>query len=180
MSQLPESDESDEMLSDSEEPPYVHVAEDGTQRSSIPPNSSCTHARDIIHRPINKIVNANYHSSSQIPSQIKMLSMSHSMGLAATGYVEHGVSMHLCTVGQCQLQTFRPCFPKPSLLFSGGKWKFCDRFDTGLSRRKRRTDVISSVPSFCSCEPEGISFLSLTPQIQRIMAQSLRRCRCSS
>ena len=86
-----------------EEPPYVHEAEYGTQWSSIPPNSSRTHARDISHRPINKIVNANYHSSIQIHFQIKMLSMSHSMVLAATGYVEHGLSMHLCTVGQCQL-----------------------------------------------------------------------------
>ena len=175
------------MLSDSEELSYVHEAEDGTQWSSIPPNSSFTHARDIIHRPINKIVNANYHSSIQIHSQIKMLSVSHSMGLAATGYVEHGLSIHLCTVGQCQLghtdislPTFRPCFPKHSLLSSAGKWKVCDRFDTGLSRRKRRTNVISSMPSFFSHEPEGVSSLSLMPQIQRIMAQSLRRCRCSS
>ena len=103
VSQFPESGESDEKLSDSEEPPYVHEAEDGTQWSSIPLNSLRTHARDIIHRPINKIVNANYHSSIQIHFQIKMLSMSHSMGLAATGYVEQGLSMHLCTMGQCQL-----------------------------------------------------------------------------
>ena len=103
VSQFPESGEFDEKLSDSEEPPYVHEAEDGTQWSSIPLNSSRTHARDIIHRSINKIVNANYHSSIQIHFQIKMLSMSHSMGLAATGYVEQGLSMHLCTMGQCQL-----------------------------------------------------------------------------
>ena len=61
VSKFSESDESDDILSDSEEPPYVHEAEDGTQWSSIPPNSSRTHARDIIRRPINKIVNANYH-----------------------------------------------------------------------------------------------------------------------
>ena len=29
--------------------------------------------------------------------------MSHSMGLAAPGYVEHHLSMHLCQVSQCQL-----------------------------------------------------------------------------
>ena len=29
--------------------------------------------------------------------------MSHSMGLAAPGYVEHQLSMHLCVVGQRQL-----------------------------------------------------------------------------
>ena len=171
------------MLSNSEEPPYVHEAEDGTHWSSIPPNSSRTHARDIIHRPINKIVNANYHSSIQIHFQIKMLSMSHSMGLAATGspcISVQWVNASWATLTDIGLHTFRPRFPKPSLLSSAGKWKVCDRFDTGLSPRKRRTNVISSMPSVCSREPEGISSLSLIPQIQRIMAQSLRRCRCSS
>ena len=43
-----------------------------------------------------------------------------------------------------------------------------------LSRRQRGADVISLMPSFCSSEPEGISSLSLMPQIQQIMAQ--RRC----
>ena len=61
MSQFSESDESDEMLSDSEEPPYVHEAEDGILWSGIPPNSARTYARDIIRWSINKIVNASYH-----------------------------------------------------------------------------------------------------------------------
>ena len=97
----PNSPESDDILSDLEEPHDVHKAEAGTQWSSIPPNSSCTYARNIICRPINKIKNANYHACIQIHFHIKVLSMSHSMGLAAPAYV-HGLSMHLL-VGQCQL-----------------------------------------------------------------------------
>ena len=38
-----------------------------------------------------------------------------------------------------------------------------------------RTDVISSMPSFCSSEAEGVSSTSLMPQIQLIMARSLQR-----
>ena len=49
-----------------------------------------------------------------------------------------------------------------------------------LSRRLWRTDAISWMPSFCSNETEGVSSQFLTPQIQRIMARSLRRSRCSS
>ena len=49
-----------------------------------------------------------------------------------------------------------------------------------LSRRHRRADVISLMTSFCSSEAGGISPLFLMPQIQRIMARSLRRSRCSS
>ena len=37
-----------------------------------------------------------------------------------------------------------------------------------------RTDVISSMPSFCSSEAEGVSSTSLMPQIQLIMARSLQ------
>ena len=44
-----------------------------------------------------------------------------------------------------------------------------------LSCRQLRTDVISLMPSFCSSESECVLILSLMPQIQRIMAQSLRR-----
>ena len=56
----PEIDESDELLSDSEEPQDVLQAKDGTQWSNIPPNSSRARARNIIHGPINRIVNANH------------------------------------------------------------------------------------------------------------------------
>ena len=49
-----------------------------------------------------------------------------------------------------------------------------------LRRRQRRTDVMSSMLSFCSSEAEGISSLSLMPQIQRIMARSLWRSRRNS
>ena len=37
------------------------------------------------------------------PFKIKVLSESHSMGLATPGYVEHWLSMHPCLVGQRQL-----------------------------------------------------------------------------
>ena len=49
-----------------------------------------------------------------------------------------------------------------------------------LSRRQRRTDVMSWMPSFCSSEADCISSLSLMPHIQRFMARSLRQSRCSS
>ena len=39
---------------------------------------------------------------------------------------------------------------------------------------------MSLMPSFCSCEAEGVSSLSLMPQIQRIMARSLWLSRHSS
>ena len=62
----PKYNECDEVQSDSEEPHDVQEAGAGTQWSSIRPNSSRTHARNIIHRPMNKIVNANHHPSIQI------------------------------------------------------------------------------------------------------------------
>ena len=43
-----------------------------------------------------------------------------------------------------------------------------------LSRWQWRTDVMSSMQSFCSSEAEGTSSLSLMSQIQRITARSLR------
>ena len=36
------------------------------------------------------------------PFKIEVISASHSMGLAAPGYVEHQLSMHPCLAGQCQ------------------------------------------------------------------------------
>ena len=49
-----------------------------------------------------------------------------------------------------------------------------------LRRRQQRTPVISSVPSFCSSEAEGVSSRPLMPQNQWIMARSLQRNHCSS
>ena len=48
------------------------------------------------------------------------------------------------------------------------------------SRRQRRTDVMSSMPSFCSGEAVGVLSLHLVPQVQRIMARSRWQSRCSS
>ena len=62
----PKSDEFDDILSDLEDPHDVHNTEAGTQWSSIPPNTSRTYSRNIIHRLINKISNANHHPSIQI------------------------------------------------------------------------------------------------------------------
>ena len=92
------------------------------------------------------------------------------------------------TLIDVSLYIFRPCLPRPSLLSSAGNWKVWGRFDTGrdcswtyyLSRQKRRTDVVSSMPSFCSNEATGVPSLSLMPQIQRIMAWSLRWSRWRS
>ena len=49
-----------------------------------------------------------------------------------------------------------------------------------LSRRKRRSDVMSSMPNYSCIEAGGASSLSLMPQIEWIMARSLRRSRGSS
>ena len=87
------------------------------------------------------------------------------MGLAAQGYVKHRVSMHLCQatlIGNLS-----------SRIQTMSSWAFlclvCDRFDKDmarctwpyhLSRRQLRIDVISSIPSFCSSEADGVSSLS--------------------
>ena len=49
-----------------------------------------------------------------------------------------------------------------------------------LSRRLRRTDVKSSMPSFFSNAAQGVSSQSMMPQIQQILAQSLWRSHCIS
>ena len=69
---------------------------------------------------------------------IKLLSVPHSMGLAAPGYVKNQLSVHLCLVGASRatityisLHTYRSCLPRPFLLSSASNQKVCDRFDTG-------------------------------------------------
>ena len=47
-----------------------------------------------------------------------------------------------------------------------------------LSHHQRRTDVMSSMPSFSSTKADGVSSLSLMPEIQRIMPWSWRWSRC--
>ena len=49
-----------------------------------------------------------------------------------------------------------------------------------LSRWRQRNDAMSSMPSFCSGEAEGVSSLFLMPQMQQIMVQSLRQSCYSS
>ena len=49
-----------------------------------------------------------------------------------------------------------------------------------LSRRQQRRDVMCLVSSFCISEVEGVSSLSLMPQIQQIMAWWLQQSCCSS
>ena len=49
-----------------------------------------------------------------------------------------------------------------------------------LGCRLWRADVISSMPTFCSSEAEGVSYLYFVPQIRRIMAGLLWRSRCNS
>ena len=115
------------------------------------------------------------------------------MGLAAPGCVEHRLSMPLCQVGQCQLGHIywhqSSHIQTMSFLSSARNLKVYERFDTGrgrctwpyhLSRRQQRTNVMSSMSSFCSSEAEGVSSRSLMPKIQWIMARSLRKSCCSS
>ena len=49
-----------------------------------------------------------------------------------------------------------------------------------LSRPLRRTAIIPIMPSFLSSEDDGVSSWTLVPQIQQIMAQSLRQSRFRS
>ena len=117
------------------------------------------------------------------------------MGLAAPGNVLHWLSMHLCLVSQCQpchtywhqSSRIRLCLSMPSLLSNA--WKFAINllqdvarctWPYHLSYRQQMTDVISSMPNFCSRDAEGVSSLSLMPPMQRIMAWSLRQSHCSS
>ena len=107
------------------------------------------------------------------------------MGLAAPGNVLHWLSMHLCLVRQSQpchtywhqSSRIRPCLSMPSLLSNA--WKFVINllqdvarctWPYHLSYRQQMTDVISSMPNFCSRDAEGVSSLSLMPQMQRLMA----------
>ena len=96
------------------------------------------------------------------------------------------------TITNISLHTFISRLSMPALIFNGRYRKVCDIFDTWpiyvahrpwprpLNRRLGRTVVISSMASFCSSEAVGVSSQSLVSQIQRMMALSLRRRRCSS
>ena len=116
---------------------------------------------------------------------IKVLSVSYSIGLAAPGYVEHWISMHLCLVGQRQpchtywhqsshIQTMSS---RASMFSSAGNRIVHHRFVNfahckwpyPLNCWQQRANVIFSMPSFCSNQSEGASSLSLMPQIHRIM-----------
>ena len=60
-------------------------------------------------------------------------------------------------------------FTKIRLKMSSAKWRpFC------LGPNVLRAAVISSMPICCCMEAEGVSFLSLVPQMQRIIARSFR------
>ena len=89
------------------------------------------------------------------------------------------VNANQATLIDNSLHTFRPCLPMPSSLSSTGNRKVCDRFDTGrgplyivisleFPTAKGRLNIFNA------------KFLSLMPQIQRIMAHPLRQSHCSS
>ena len=98
--------------------------------------------------------------------------MSHSMGLAAPGYLEQRPSMHLCLVGQRQLghtywhqSSHIQTMSSEAFFLVPRIWKFvigliqdmahCT-WPYHVSRWQQRTDVISLMPSFCSSQAEGV------------------------
>ena len=99
------------------------------------------------------------------------------------------VNVSTATLIDISLPTFRTCRPGPSFFFSAGNMKFvidliqemahCT-WPYHLSRRQQRRDVMCLVSSFCISEVEGVSSLSLMPQIQQIMAWWLQQSCCSS
>ena len=110
--------------------------------------------------------------------------MSHSMGLAAPGYASlSSASMPARPHLQTSVFTHSDhVFRGLPLFLVQGIWKFvidliqdvaCCTWPYHLSGRQRRTDVMSSMSSFCNNEAEGASSLSLMPQIQRIITRSL-------
>ena len=81
------------------------------------------------------------------------------------------------------LDTLRPCLSRSSLHSGARKRYVCDRFDKDMTRCAwpyhrshplQSTAEIPLMPSFWSSDTEGVSSWSLLPQIQWIMAQSLR------
>ena len=119
------------------------------------------------------------------------------MGLAAPDYVEHLLSMHLWLASKRQpcykywhqtshIQTMivGPSSPqKPelgkivtNLMQDAAHWT-CPYY---LSLRLRKTDIISSVWSFLYKWSRGCFVSVLVPQIQQIMAWSLRWSHCRS
>ena len=103
---------------------------------------------------------------------IRVLSLSHPMGLAAP----LGVNTTLDTIPDISLETFRPYLSRPSFPFGARKQKVCDKFATesGILYMS----MPSQLPAMKGCcnifssEPEDVSSRS---QIQQIMALSLRQ-----
>ena len=128
------------------------------------------------------IMGPGWDPSIHIHIYIKVLSVSHSLGLAP-GYVEQQLSMHFClAINASQatiIFTIRPKFRRIVKFVMGGLIQAYCTWPYHLSRRLPRTAFISSVPILCSSEVQGVSSFSLVPQIQWIMTRLLR-WRCSS
>ena len=135
--------------------------------------------------------------SIYIHFEIRVLSVFHSIGLAAPGNVKHQFPVRISLRGQCQLTTCTDIILHThglclSISFSppsADNNLVCDKFGTGSGAlcmsissdpRLQRTAVISSMTSFWSSEAEDGSSRSLVPQIQRIMAWSLQQSHCMS
>ena len=121
-------------------------------------------------------------------------------GISYTGkmtslyWIRGQLSKHLCVVGQHQpghiywlqsshIQT--TSFSGPSWHFTAGNQKVYhdvagNTWLYHLSSGQRRAEVIPSMPSFYNSEYEDVSSLFLVPQIQRILAWSLRQSHCNS
>ena len=101
--------------------------------------------------------------------------MSHTMGLAAPGHVEHRLSTHLLSSGSMpgRPHSLTSVFTHSDYVFQGLPfflvpeiWKFVIDFimdvaycpwPYNLSRWQQRTSVMSLMSCFCSSEAEGVS-----------------------
>ena len=96
--------------------------------------------------------------------EIRVLSVSHLMGLAAPGNVEHWLSIHLCGqtghIHWVLLQTFVPHLSRPFSPSGAMNHSVCDRFDTGsctlyMSRPFWAADC-EGLPWYPQCQVLGL------------------------
>ena len=96
------------------------------------------------------------------------------------------VNRSQATITDISLDTFRPRLSRPSFTLGPGSGRSVTNLIQDVARGTCpyhlscplwRTAVISLMPSFWSSDTEDVSTRSLVPQIQRILARSLRQSR---
>ena len=106
---------------------------------------------------------------------MKVLSVSYSMGLV------HYIDVIMCALASqitgVSIVYSTICSSADLVLLQEVA---CCTLPHHLSHQQRRTDIMSLMPSFCSGQADGVSALSLMPQIQQFMVLSLQWTRHSS